>query len=182
MDLATKKRVRKALAQVINLFDLENESDTPDYILAEFLIKTMAAFNRAVKVRDEWNNPGLDLIKLERERFAWSLETFPGATAQSALNHLKEEIKEIEKNITDGVNDAEEYADAVMLLLDSAGRRGITVVDVLSAFARKHEINKQRQWEQNPDGSYYHVKAQSHCDEIKQADRIIFGNSKSKIS
>lgn len=153
-----RREITEKLRAFVNENSLENGSDTPDHILAEYIYQSIKALNQAVGLRDDWHNPGLELVPMEKERLAWSLQTFPDATPQSALNHLKEEIKEIEQNIADGVNDATEYADAIMLLLDSAGRRGISVVDILYAFRQKHEINKTRRWEKNPDGSYYHVK------------------------
>lgn len=100
------------------------------------------------------------LIDLEYERMAWALETFPEATAVSSLRKCESEIKEIEANIECGIQDAEEYADAVMCLFDSAGRNGITIEQIIYAFAKKLEKNKSRTWAKNPDNSYSHVKDQ----------------------
>lgn len=42
------------LRDLINRYSLENESNTPDFILAEFLIKCLEAFNEASNKREEW--------------------------------------------------------------------------------------------------------------------------------
>jgi len=96
----------------------------------------------------------LDLRNLESIRFEWSKKTFPGATTQSALEHLKDEIKEIEADPSDVV----EYADALMLLMEAAARNQITVDQILVAFQEKHQKNTTRKWVQNGNGSYYHIK------------------------
>lgn len=45
---------RKQLEELINSHSLENESNTPDFILAEFLVSSLAAFDNAVKHRTDW--------------------------------------------------------------------------------------------------------------------------------
>lgn len=100
------------------------------------------------------------IYQLEEERYAWSLETFPEASALGSLKKLKEETLEIEKNIIDGERDVMEYADALMCLFDSARRQEnpITIQEIFDAFGEKLEINKKRTWAKNDNGSYSHVK------------------------
>ncbi len=43
-----------AIRHAINRFSAENGSDTPDFILAEYLIDCLAAYSMAVKSRDKW--------------------------------------------------------------------------------------------------------------------------------
>lgn len=100
----------------------------------------------------------MNLIDLESERLVWSLKTFKEATPISSLRKLESEIKEIESDINNGKKVPEEYADALMCLLDSAGRQGITVAEILTAFEHKLKVNKQRVWKKNSDNSYSHVK------------------------
>lgn len=102
------------------------------------------------------------LTELERDRLAWSLITFPEATKESSLYKLREEIKEILKDLKKGHANPIEYADALMCLLDSAGRAGLTMKDILAAFEHKLEINKKRTWRKNADNSYSHVKKDEH--------------------
>lgn len=42
----------------INKHSAENESNTPDFILAQFLIGCLSAFNEATKTRDKWYGVG----------------------------------------------------------------------------------------------------------------------------
>lgn len=47
-------RLRKAIAAAINSNSAENGSNTPDFILAEYLTDCLAAFDNAVKRRGDW--------------------------------------------------------------------------------------------------------------------------------
>lgn len=42
------------LESLINRCCEENKSDTPDFILAEYLVHCINAFNQGVKARDKW--------------------------------------------------------------------------------------------------------------------------------
>ena len=42
------------LRELINRYCLENESDTPDFILAEYMIDCLDAFTDATRARDKW--------------------------------------------------------------------------------------------------------------------------------
>lgn len=99
-----------------------------------------------------------NIIELENERLEWSLKTFPEATATSSLFKLAEEAAEIAADIENGKREPEEYADALMCLLDSAGRQGISVQEILIAYRSKLDINKQRKWIKNPDNTYSHER------------------------
>lgn len=100
------------------------------------------------------------LFELEDERMQWSLETFPEATSKSSLEKLRSELNELEHAMEHGIHSEvkEEYVDALMCLLDSAGRRGIDLHELTEAFALKLAINKSREWVKNPDNTYSHVK------------------------
>ena len=45
---------RQDIEKVINRHSRENTSHTPDFILSHFLMASLAAFDLAVKDRDEW--------------------------------------------------------------------------------------------------------------------------------
>lgn len=49
---------RKELEMLINRYSKENGSDTPDFILAQFLEDSLKAFDKAVSTRTEWTTPG----------------------------------------------------------------------------------------------------------------------------
>lgn len=108
--------------------------------------------------KDKKEEGQVDILELERERFQWSLKTFPEATPLGSLAKLREEIKEIESDIISGQRNPEEFADALKCLFDVAQRHGITLPDIFQAFKEKFEINKSRTWVKNPDNSYSHVK------------------------
>lgn len=46
--------LQKELEALINTHSAENESDTPDYILASYVSDCLSAFNRAVNQREAW--------------------------------------------------------------------------------------------------------------------------------
>lgn len=45
---------REEIQSVINRFSRENVSDTPDFILAEFLMDSLLSFDKAVAARTKW--------------------------------------------------------------------------------------------------------------------------------
>jgi hypothetical protein len=53
----------KELARILNKACQENESNTPDFILAQYMMDSLHAFNTATQARDAWYNmepqPGL---------------------------------------------------------------------------------------------------------------------------
>jgi hypothetical protein len=42
------------LTKILNMFSIENESNTPDYILALYMLACLRAFNDAVNERTSW--------------------------------------------------------------------------------------------------------------------------------
>lgn len=48
------KTLQKELATLLNRHCLENESNTPDFILAEYMMNCLTAFNRATRARGQW--------------------------------------------------------------------------------------------------------------------------------
>lgn len=42
------------LERLINRYNKESESSTPDFILANYLADCLAAYNSSVKARDKW--------------------------------------------------------------------------------------------------------------------------------
>jgi hypothetical protein len=45
---------QKQLEELINKNCIENGSDTPDFLLAEYLGDCLAAYNKTVKAREKW--------------------------------------------------------------------------------------------------------------------------------
>lgn len=46
----------KELEHLINKHSMENGSDTPDFILAEYLVNQLEVFNRTIKRRTIWKS------------------------------------------------------------------------------------------------------------------------------
>lgn len=42
------------ISQILNKYSAENDSNTPDFILAEYLINCLVAFNNATQQRCNW--------------------------------------------------------------------------------------------------------------------------------
>jgi hypothetical protein len=45
---------KKELESLINRYSRENGSNTPDFILAHYLINCLDVFNRSVSMREKW--------------------------------------------------------------------------------------------------------------------------------
>jgi hypothetical protein len=81
----------------------------------------------------------------------WNIKTFPEATPDSIIAHLKKEIEELSVN-----HDPEEAADCMILLLSHAHRTGY---DLFDEVLQKHCINIDRTWGQpDKDGVIEHIK------------------------
>lgn len=106
-----------------------------------------------------------DWMKLSRE-------LFPESSALTSVAKLKEETGELENVLRVIENRAvhhsvpsellkimalDEFSDCLMCLLDSVGKSGFTVDDLVTAFEKKMLENKYRIWQKNPDGTYSHV-------------------------
>ena len=48
------KEFTTELESLINRYGLDNESDTPDFILAKYLVSCFEAYKETVKARDKW--------------------------------------------------------------------------------------------------------------------------------
>lgn len=54
----------RELVGLINRYSQENESDTPDYILANYLLDCLAAYNRALQIRERWYSRPINNARL----------------------------------------------------------------------------------------------------------------------
>lgn len=46
--------LREDIQHILNSHSMENRSNTPDFILAGYLIACLAAFDQATNAREEW--------------------------------------------------------------------------------------------------------------------------------
>lgn len=51
-----RKQFRKEIEGVINKHCIENNSNTPDFVLANYLIDCLQAFDKAIVSRNKWYN------------------------------------------------------------------------------------------------------------------------------
>ncbi|HXI77941.1 MAG TPA: hypothetical protein VNH21_12435 [Steroidobacteraceae bacterium] len=54
LDPERDNAFRREVETVINRYSRENSSDTPDFILAEYLTDCLAAFDKGVRERERW--------------------------------------------------------------------------------------------------------------------------------
>ena len=54
--------LRKKIESAINSTSAENGSDTPDFILAEYLTDCLAAYDKAVTAREKWYERQPELV------------------------------------------------------------------------------------------------------------------------
>ena len=59
-----KTQFEMELEKLINKHSQENNSNTPDYILAEYLYSCLENFNRTMRHREEWHENGT-ILKLK---------------------------------------------------------------------------------------------------------------------
>jgi len=52
--MATQVFFEEELRKLINQFSIETESNTPDFILAQYMLGCLSNFNLAVRNRDTW--------------------------------------------------------------------------------------------------------------------------------
>ena len=53
------KDFEKELTTLLNRYSMENDSDTPDYILAKYLTGCLDVFNNIVAERRDWHKEGI---------------------------------------------------------------------------------------------------------------------------
>ena len=56
--MTQSKSLREDIAAVLNSHSVENASDTPDFILAAYLIECLKAFEVATEKRERWYGRG----------------------------------------------------------------------------------------------------------------------------
>lgn len=96
-----------------------------------------------------------------RQWIQFTHKTFPKSTPKSCLIHLRREVGEAIDSIT--YNDdrdelLEEFADIILCAITAAGKCDFNAVEIIESIKNKMLINLKRDWKENPDGTYSHVK------------------------
>ncbi len=55
-DAIERPSFQQALKNLLNTYSKENENNTPDYVLAEYLESCLDNYNATIKKRNEWFN------------------------------------------------------------------------------------------------------------------------------
>ncbi len=53
-EIATESSLQRDIRDVINRYSAENGSDTPDFVLAKYLVGCLEVFNAATVRREQW--------------------------------------------------------------------------------------------------------------------------------
>jgi hypothetical protein len=107
--------------------------------------------NRMLRARNrrlEDENPH-DIDVLSGTVFQWANEAFPDRTDASMFLKMYEEIGEVIRSGGDRL----EVADLFILILDYAKRKNVVISE---AIGEKLEINRNRDWKLNADGTMSH--------------------------
>jgi hypothetical protein len=67
IDGEKRAKVLRELEQVINRNSLENESNTPDWILARMMLGTLEVFDAVTRERTRWYAPASEPNSVERK-------------------------------------------------------------------------------------------------------------------
>ena len=59
-DRQDYQEIVRDIARVVNKYSLEQESQTPDHILAEYMLKSLSDLNRLMRDRDYWYYGSVD--------------------------------------------------------------------------------------------------------------------------
>jgi hypothetical protein len=85
----------------------------------------------------------LDLVTYLHRQKEFSENTYgPGQRTTGVLDHIRKELKEIEKD----PNDLYEWIDVVILAFDGAWRAGYTPEQIAEALEKKQSKNESRTW------------------------------------
>ena len=57
------KEFRKDIEQLINKYSIENNTNTPDFILAEYLVDSLKTFDKIIQKREKWYGREINLSK-----------------------------------------------------------------------------------------------------------------------
>lgn len=88
---------------------------------------------------------GTELLSLAVDQKEWSEKTFGSYMERGPVGPLKHIMKECQEAVDDPT-DIEEYADILILWLDSVWRAGFGLLPVIKAAQKKMEVNKTRKF------------------------------------
>lgn len=85
----------------------------------------------------------MDLLEFIKDYQNWNQETFgPGERTKGHIDHIQEELTEIEKDPHDTV----EWVDIMFLAISGALRHGASPEEIVETMRAKLAKNKSREW------------------------------------
>jgi hypothetical protein len=127
------------IRETINRCSAENESNTPDYVLARFLVGCLSAFHTATREREQFfgvahepgQKPAILTDQVEKPDSDWT------ASAPASVVHAVQAYREIEEIVA--VTEAEDRA--------ACSRAFLHVRKVVHDVIRKQPAEVQRMWD-----------------------------------
>ncbi len=55
MKTKNEREFKQELIRIINIFGIEKHSDTPDFLIADYLFDCMISYGIATRKRDDWH-------------------------------------------------------------------------------------------------------------------------------
>lgn len=114
--------LRAKIASAINSVSAENGSNTPDFILAEYLTDCLAAFDKASRERERWYGKELSIAGIPSAPVVQPKHYLPGMGEESRRLH-REYNALVEAQRNGAKNDAD-----VRKLTDECAAKGIILV------------------------------------------------------
>lgn len=112
----------------------------------------MHSFDKAIESATHFIGTEADNInELIEDTGSWAEKTLPKSTELSVLKHMQEEFGELIEAI-DPEDKAEEAADILLLLCHYCYKNKINLAEAVHS---KLELNKTREWEQEPNAKGY---------------------------
>jgi hypothetical protein len=138
----------------LDALEKANEPEGGYFPDAGDLRNTIQDLRETIRVKDQVNGAlrRESAVTFQRDVNAWQDKTFPHATPQSILAHVRRELAELE----DDPSDPAEAADIYILLLALAGKVGYDLHNVAAA---KMDENYTRTWgKPDAEGVVEHVR------------------------
>ena len=109
-----------------------------------------------------------DWTHLQGRVTEWAQRTFPDSTLNAQLEHIHEELTEVEETPSDEF----EWADVLLIFMHAALEQGLTMADLYHACEKKFAIVQKRQWGDPDERGVVH-----HADRPARAEAEIAGVS-----
>lgn len=104
--------LQRELAEVLNRHSVENDSNTPDFILAKFLRGCLGAYAEAVSERDEWHEPSptrdditLEVLAMDRHYERLASLHLQGAITEAQHAAATSALRDFQDAATGFIND-----------------------------------------------------------------------------